>query len=295
MTELERKFGKYAIPNLPLYIVICYGIGYLLQLAFPAAIEYLMLNPQKIIFNLQIWRLISWVLIPPGSFSIFTVITLYFYYSIGRSLEQVWGVWRFNVYTFSGLLFTVIGAFILYAITPGSVGWYMNIYPRYFSTYYISMSIFLAFATTFPDMQIFLFMILPVRVKYLAVIYGVVLGYEVISNVLDGSPAMAIVVASSLLNFGIFFIMNKRSGGFTPKQILRRHEFRKRSEAGVYENPLSGRDGRSAGSSAITRHKCAICGRTDQSNPELSFRFCSKCNGNYEYCEEHLFTHTHIK
>lgn len=295
MTDLERKFGKYAIRNLPLYIVICYAAGYLLELVFPAAVGYISLNPQKIIFNLQIWRLFTWVLLPPGSFSIFTVITLYFYYSIGRSLEQVWGVWRFNVYTFSGLLFTVIGAFLFYAFTHDSAGWLMNIYPLYFSTYYISMSIFLAFAATFPDMQIFLFLIIPIRVKYLAVIYGVLLVYEVIEAVVNGTPATAVSIVASLLNFGIFFLWTKMKGGFTPGQIKRHYEFRKRSDAGAYANPVSGRSTGHSASSAVTRHKCAICGRTDRSDPELSFRFCSKCNGNYEYCEEHLFTHTHVK
>lgn len=100
LNKLERKFGRYAIPHLTTYIIITYVIGYLLNYAFPSALGYMTLDPYMIIFHGQVWRLVSWLLIPPSSLDIFTVIMLFFYYSIGSSLERAWGDFRYNVYIF---------------------------------------------------------------------------------------------------------------------------------------------------------------------------------------------------
>lgn len=94
LNKLERKFGRYAIPHLTTYIIITYVIGYLLNYAFPSALGYMTLDPYMIIFHGQVWRLVSWLLIPPSSLDIFTVIMLFFYYSIGSSLERAWGDFR---------------------------------------------------------------------------------------------------------------------------------------------------------------------------------------------------------
>ena len=143
------------------------------------------------------------------------------------------------------------------------------------------MSIFLAFAATFPNMQILLFFFLPIKVKILGMIYGIMLVYEFIVGYVDPSVTIAnrFVIAASLLNFAVFFLTSRNMIHMSPKQVKRRQEFRREVKK----------------SSKITRHKCAVCGRTEESNPELEFRFCSKCDGNYEYCQEHLFTHTHVK
>lgn len=296
MSKFERKFGKYAIKNLPLVIIICYATGFLLQLVAPQVFYYFYLNPYLIIYNFQIWRLFTWLLVPPGSLSFFTLIMLYFYYSIGKSLENVWGTWRFNVYILSGVVFTILGAFLFFIYTLSSperlMLWSTTAYSRYFSTYYVNMSIFLAFAATFPDTQIYIFFILPIRIKYLGIIYVVLLVYEFITAILSGNPAAAVAIVASLLNFGIFFFTARNRIRLSPKQIKRRHEFKE-----SLKNAQSGgsAQGTFRKSAPITRHKCAVCGRTDQSNPELQFRFCSRCNGNYEYCEEHLFTHRHVE
>ena len=110
---LRRKLEKYAIPNLTLYLIICYGIGYLMQYLVPAGYQYLMLDPFLVLKG-QVWRLVTWILIPPDSSNIFFVlITLYLYYSLGGLLERIWGTYKYNVYLFSGLLFTILGAFVL--------------------------------------------------------------------------------------------------------------------------------------------------------------------------------------
>ena len=298
MSNFEKKFGKYAIKNLSLILIMCYACGYLMKWINPGFFTYLYLNPYEIIHHFQIWRLVTWLIVPPDSFDFWTLLMLYFYYSIGTSLERTWGTYRYNVYIFSGILFTAVGAFILYGISSllgaQSLGLWMTVdgyitYPTMFSTYYVNMSIFLAYAATFPDYEVLLFFILPIKVKFLGIIYGAMLVYQFIVGYGTSTAlfyynlGIRFVITASLLNFLVFFFTSRKKVRRGPIKIIRqqvvkqqpRHETKK--------------------SSGITRHKCAVCGRTDETNPELEFRFCSKCNGNYEYCQDHLFTHTHVQ
>ena len=286
------KLERYAIPNLTLYLIICYGIGYLLEFTMPAIYQYLMLDP-FLIMKGQIWRLVTWILIPPDSSNLFFVlITLYLYYSLGNLLERIWGTYRYNVYIFSGILFTILGAFVLWgycmikgAVPVGYAGMYglvesgSIIYFGQFSTYYINMSIFLACAAAIPDVQVLLMFIFPIKVKWLGIVYGVIL----LVNCIQGGIATWIVVGFSLLNFLVYFISTKGKMQMSPKQMKRQREFRQKMRSA---------DNASRG---VTKHKCAICGRTELDGDDLEFRFCSKCNGNYEYCQYHLFTHEHVK
>lgn len=286
--KLERKFGKFAIHNISLYLMICYAFGYLIQMVNPSFCYYLTLNPYQILHG-QIWRLVTWILVPPYSFDILVIITLMFYYSIGTTLERTWGTFRYNLYLFSGMLFTLIGSFIvmgiLYvvdahaiAVMGADVYFSAQVAGKVFmafSTYYVNMSIFLAFAATFPDAQVLLMFIIPVKMKWLGAAYGVLLAVQLLS----GSLVMKVVIAASLLNFVVFFFATRNTMRVSPKQIKRRHDFQ--------------REVRQAQGS-VTKHKCAICGRTELDGDDLEFRFCSKCAGNYEYCKDHLFTHEHV-
>lgn len=287
MGKLERKYGKYAIHNLSLMLIICYAFGYIIQLVNGGFSRYLTLNPYEIIHHFQIWRLVTWIIIPPPEKNLFFVlISLYFYYSIGTSLEHTWGTFRYNVYIFSGMLFTIAGSFVMMAFTY-IIGNGENAIPAvmmpvyfeaasyYFSTYYVNMSIFLAFAATFPDVQVLLMFIIPIKVKILGIVYAVLLGAEFFMNGFVAKCA----IAASLLNFIVFFFTSRNRVRLSPKQIKRRQEFRHEIKK----------------ASGITKHKCAICGRTNEDDENLEFRFCSKCDGNYEYCSEHLFTHEHVK
>ncbi len=286
MSSFERKFGKYAIKNLSFILVLCYAVGYFFELIDRSntLIYYLTLNPYAILHG-QIWRLVTWILIPPSSGGIFfTLIMLYFYCSIGTTLERTWGTYRYNVYIFGGMLFTIVGSFLLmgycYLFQAEQIALYtpemfFSAVSTVFSTYYINMSIFLGFAATFPDAQVLLMFIIPIKVKWLGIIYGVMLVYEfLIYNVYNKFAILA-----SLLNFIVFFLTSRNMMHLNPKQIHRRQEFKR----DIRKN------------TGITKHKCAICGRTEVDSPNMQFRFCSKCDGNYEYCEEHLYTHTHIK
>lgn len=273
-SNFEKKFGKYAIRNLSLVLIICYACGYVFELTAPGIFQYLYLNPYMILFHGQVWRLITWVIVPPSGFDFFTLLMLYFYYSLGTTLERTWGTYRYNVYIFSGILFTILGAFLLFGF--GLLGGKLIVANMaIFSTYYVNMSIFLAFAATYPNMQILLFFFIPIRIKILGIIYGALLLYEFVAGPLE----MKFVIAASLMNFIVFFITGRGKVHMTPRQAKRRQEFKKEVKK----------------TTKVTRHKCAICGRTEETNPELEFRFCSKCAGNYEYCQDHLFTHTHVK
>ena len=280
--KLERKYGKFGIPDLTIYIVICYVIGYVLQMFNSSILDMLSLEPYYILKG-QIWRLVTWVIYPPSNNSVlwFALMILFFYYPIGTSLERTIGTFKYTLYIFSGMLFTVIGAFVLYFILGGNY-----LIGGLFTTYYISLSTFLAYAMCYPDMKILLMYVIPVKMKWMAAFYGVIIFYDAARYVSIGRWYLVIPIVASLLNFILFYFGTKDFSRYNPKEVHRRNEFRRAMEP----------QGRmKSGSGSISKHKCAICGRTELDDPNLEFRFCSRCNGNYEYCQDHLFTHTHVK
>ena len=278
--KLERKYGRFGIQNLTMYVIICYVVGYVLVYINPSLLSMMSLEPVLILHG-QIWRIITWVIYPPSttSFLWFILAIVFFYYPIGTSLERTWGKFRYTLYIFSGILFSVIGAFILYFIT-GAYG-----IGSLFNTYYISLSVFLAYALSYPDMNIYLWFVIPIKMKWMSVVYGAFIIYDMGTYVRSGQWYMVVPIVASLLNFALFFFSTRNMHRYNPKEVKRRKEFKK-AVASSRVNPATG---------GITKHKCAICGRTEKDDPNLEFRFCSKCNGNYEYCQDHLFTHQHVK
>lgn len=285
MSKFEKKFGKYAIPNLTTILIACCAFGYVLQMAMPSLYQYLTLDAYQILHG-QVWRLLTWVLIPPpwGNLLV-TVLMLFFYWSIGTTLERVWGTYRYNVYIFSGLLFTVLGSFVTLLISYlkyQELGILLNsLGSTLFSTTYVMMSIFMAFAVTFPEQRVLLMYVIPIKIKWLGIADALIMIWDFVKGAAEFSLYLRASILFSMLNFIVFLVMNRRRFAKSPKQMKRQYEFKKEVYQGKKET--------------ITKHKCAICGRTDESNPELEFRFCSKCNGNYEYCQDHLFSHKHVE
>ena len=273
LDKMERRFGRYAIRNLTMYLLAGYAIGYLLSFTMPQLLTYFTLEPALILKG-QVWRLLSWVIIPPNDNIIFVIFMMLLYYSLGNTLESYWGAFRYNVYIFSGILFTVIGAFIVNGLIGGITG-----FGSLYSTYYINMSIFLACASIMPDYQLLLYGIIPIKMKWLAILDVVLLAVDAV----QGGLIIRIVIIASLLNFIIFFFCNRNLRGHSPKQAARRKKFQKQTSRP--QNQYAGG----------AKHRCAVCGRTELDDPTLEFRYCSKCNGNYEYCQDHLFTHEHVK
>lgn len=278
LDKLERKFGRYAVKNLTMYLLACYAVGFVVNLVVPKLTYYFTFEP-ALIFRGQIWRLISWVIIPPSDGVIYFIFMMLLYYSLGNTLENIWGSFRYNIYIFSGMLFTMIGACIAYFFICAQTGGPVVGIGNLVSTYYINLTIFLACAAIMPELKLYLYGILPVKMKWFAFLDAFLIGLDL----LRGSIVIRIIIIASLLNFILFFLSGRNMQRYRPKQVIRKKRFEqeiKRPEH-LYENGA--------------RHKCAVCGRTELDDPNLEFRYCSKCNGNYEYCSDHLFTHEHVK
>lgn len=268
LDKLERKFGKYYIPNLMLKIIMLSAIVYFITFYILQDFNYingLTLNWNRI-FKGEVWRIFTFVLIPPLNGSLFMVIlSLYFDYIAGVNLENEWGEFKFNVYFLFGMIGTIILSFITKQPATGS---------------YVTTSIFLAFAKLFPDFTVLLFFIIPVKMKWLGYLTwaGVIL--KIVIALAGGSVTVAILCLVPLINYFIFFgYGNYNEVKFRTGSKIRKMEYDKAfNEA---KKPY--------------RHKCAVCGITDVDHKDMLFRYCSKCNGEYAYCEKHIKNHEHIK
>ena len=290
--KLERKYGKYAIRNLMYYIIILYAVGWVLQMFAEGFYEtWLSLDPTMIMRG-QIWRLVTFIIYPPNTNIFYLLISLYLYYSIGKTLEYQWGTFRFNLYFFTGVLLHIIAAFICCYVFDVNLG-------VFFGTYYLNYSLFFAFAATYPDMTFMLFFIIPIKAKWLGIIDGIYFGVTILTGFFAAfmppsalialmsagimpHPAYSVMALVSLGNFLLFFFSMRGMRRYSPKEIHRRKKYERSFQQGQREH-------------AAVVHKCAVCGRTPKDGENLEFRYCSKCNGNYEYCQDHLFTHEHVK
>lgn len=278
LNKMERKFGRYAISGLMRYIVILDVLGTLLGIVMPSGfyMSFLSLDIGYILQG-QVWRLFTFVLYPSlgsGLMSpisiLFYAVELYLYFWIGNCLENAWGTFRFNLYFISGILLNILSSIILFAAFRFS-------FPIGLSS--VNQAMFLAFAVLYPNIQLMLFFVIPIKVKWLGIFYGFMLGYSVLTDLLTGAYAFALASLVGIANFLIFFFATRNYKRISPKEQRRKAKFKK----AVRMQP------------GVTRHKCAVCQRTEEDDENLEFRFCSKCDGNYEYCMEHLFTHEHVK
>lgn len=304
LENLERKLRGRAVPHLTAVMIGCFVLGYIMQAISPNAAQYMSLNIHEVLHG-QLWRIVTWVIIPPDSIDFFTIIMLFFYLSIGSSLERTWGDPRYNIYIFGGMLISIAAAFITYFA-------FSAFYPRvivgaaigsFFSTYNICMSILLAYAATFPNATVLLMFVIPLKMKYLGLVYAAFILYDCIQYIraaVSSGNALywiyVIAIAAAMLNFVLFFFSMRTRLRLTPEQKRRQREFRRSVEnAGKAVSPArSQKSGAKIIEMPGARHRCEICGRTELSDPQLEFRYCSKCAGDHEYCMDHLYTHTHI-
>ena len=219
INKLERKFERYAIHNLMHYIIILYAVGFVLNLIAPGFyMEYLSLNANAILHG-QIWRIVTFLLQPPDGSPIFIVFALYLYYMIGQNLEAAWGAFRFNLYFFTGVLFHLIAALIVYFLTGIS-------FP--IGTSYLNLSLFFAFAALYPNVEFLLFFVIPIKVKYLALLDGAFFAFTILQGILPAYAggvfgimykADAIAAFVSLLNFLIFYVSSRNMKAYSNKHI----------------------------------------------------------------------------
>lgn len=301
LDKMERKFGRYAIHNLMLYVSILYVIGYFVWRFNPVFfLNYLSLD-MGMVFKGQVWRLVTFLMMPSNQNILLLAIYIYFYNFLGRTLEAIWGAFRFNLYYISGIILTIIGALIMHF-----VGNDISMY--YVGTTYVNLSMFMAFAVNIPDMRVLLMFLIPIKVRWIAYFDAAYMIYLLVNNIMHGYYALAMSIFVSMLNFVVFFLIFLKKG-HSPKQFIRRQQFKRAYNGGTargyqgqgpayggnYSNSSNQNVSGQAAAKKITRHHCSICGRTELDGDELEFRFCSKCNGNYEYCQDHLFTHTHVQ
>lgn len=286
MDKLYKKFGKYAVYNLQKYLILAYTFGLLLNL-FQLDVSGLLGFSVDAILHGQIWRLVTWVFCADGG-TFISLLFIYCVYSMAQGFEQMVGTFRMNVYLIGGMILNLLGAILVYVITFLLLGQGVSVN---LTNYEMLFTLFMAFALCMPEATVYLYFLIPIKMKWMFFIYIAGLAYQLYSYYSVGSSygvgmgVLFVVVYGSqmlvaLLNLFLFFRMSKIR--LNRKQKKTQTEFRKQMASVPNASAVSG-----------ARHKCAICGRTELDNPDLTFRYCSKCTGNKEYCQDHLFTHTH--
>ena len=256
------------------YIVAANAAIYLLSIFDRSGLllQFLAMDARAVLHG-QIWRLVTYVLIPSND-GFWLVISLFFYYWLGQTLEQMWGATKFTIYYLSGTLLTALWTIIAYFIDGFSV-------PLY-SAAYINSALFFAYALTYPDTMVRIFFIIPVKMKWLAILEGVLYAISVVRAALLGLWGIALLPVVAMLNLAVYFSPDIRRRA---DQIRVRH----RPEAVQFRRAVKEQQ-RQKG----YNHKCSVCGRTDTDYPDLQFRYCSKCEGYHCFCEDHIFNHTHF-
>ncbi len=273
------RHPRFGVPNLMLYIVACNVAVYLLDQFSTGStrLSDLLCFTLSAAARGQLWRFVTFVLIPEGGNPITVLISCYFYYWIGSMLERQWGTPKFTCYYLGGMLFTLLGTSIVSLLVRYSI-------PVY-GAHYVNFAMFLAFAALWPDMQVLLFFIIPIRVKYLAWFDLALFAWSIIGYVMGGVWFFSIIPVMALLNFVIFF--------WPEMQRLFRLERGRVRQSARFRGATANLK-REAQQANTGIRKCAVCGRTNATNPELDFRYCSRCAGYHCFCSDHLFSHVHF-
>lgn len=256
LDTLERKFRRYAISNITIYLIAGQVLFFMFAVSGRFILERVLLIPELVLAG-EWWRLITFLFIPPAKNPIFAFFAWYLFYLMGGALEGHWGAFRYNVFLLIGYIVTVAASFL------------MPMFPA--TNVFIGGSVFLAFAFLYPDFVLYIFLILPVKIKWLALLTWIGYAYQV----LFGSWSTRLLVLASLSNFLLFF----------GKDIYWRMKTGKKRMA-TQVREYSGKK--------EAFHTCAVCGITDLSHPAMEFRYCPDCGGQ-GYCTDHIFNHEHAK
>ncbi len=256
LDKLEKKFRWFGIPNITLHLVIGQSLVFILLMSQRIDYYFIALTPAFVLRG-EVWRLFTFLLIPPQTSPIFIIFALYIFYIMGTALEHFWGAFRYTIFLLIAYLATIGVSFL----TPYSPS----------SNMFIGGSVFLAFATLNPDFELALFFILPVKTKWLALLTWLSYGYQMIV----GTTTTRLLIVASVLNYLIFFgrdiLLRLRSQKWRME--------RKAQEFSRQNQPV---------------HRCTLCGITDKDDPDVIFRYCTKCEGTLCYCEQHIRNHEHI-
>lgn len=287
LKDLRKKFELYCyknrnkgIPNLMLYISLGTAVVYLMsQMSGNLFLYSLLVFDRSLILRGQVWRLFTYPLTYYNSSILLTAIALLCYYSLGRAMENIWGTLRFNLFYLTGVVMMDI---------------YCLLFGGQASVYYLNMSLFLSYATLYPDAHFLLFFIIPIR-AWIFALFDLVL--ILVGLFTDPFPYNLFPVIS-LANYFLFFgkdVLNvvPMSWRANARRLVKKAP--KTQKAKVIHFDAGSYEASHAAPKAPYNHRCTVCGRTDVSNPELEFRYCSKCKGYYCYCQDHINNHTHIQ
>ncbi len=283
MKNLRRNFERFClrnrnkgIPNLMLYICIGNAVMYVISMVTRNYTLYNLLSfNRRLILQGQVWRLFTYPLTYLTSNILLMAISLLCYYSLGNAMERMWGTLKFNIFYLTGVVL-------------------MDIYAMIFNcsanVYYLNMSLFLGYATLFPDASFLLFFIIPVKAWVLALFDLVIILLGIFSPPFTAANLFPLI---ALGNYFLFFGKDVLNVIPLSWQNNARKLFRKKPKQPkviqfhVSQKPQEPKQN--------YNHRCTVCGRTDVSNPELEFRYCSKCKGYYCYCQDHINNHVHIQ
>ena len=285
MSALHRWLDRFCarhpgfgIPNLMKYIVIGNVVVFLLDQFSNGLCSALLSFSPAAIAQGQVWRVVSFVFIPVSSGSTFfsrvilLAISLYFYWFIGNILEREWGSAKFTLFYAVGVVLTILAG-----LATRGAGVTM---------FYVNMSMFFSFASLYPDMQV-LFFFIPMKVKWLAWLDGALFAVECVRYLIGGAAVLCLLPLVAVVNY-LIFVWPELAG------LLGRTARRRRYTASKKTVNFQ-KAARQAQQQKGYIHKCAVCGKTDTDYPNEEFRYCSKCNGYYCYCSEHIHNHVHIQ
>lgn len=266
------KHPRFGIPNLMMYIVVGNAIVWLFGMMDTTNTLYntLCFSAYHILRG-QVWRLLTFVLIPESD-GIFLLISLYFYYFIGNTLERQWGSGKFTVYYIFGVVLTIIYGLAVYLIAGVNYS---------LAASYINLSMFFSFATLYPDTRVLLFFFIPIKIKWIALVDA---AYFLLAVVTNPFPINLLPVVA-VLNYLVFC-------GEWLFDYVRPARWRQRKQT-INFKAEARRIHRQQANRPYTR-KCEVCGRTDTDYPNLEFRYCSRCQGFHCFCEDHINNHVHF-
>ena len=256
MDKLERKLGRFAVPRLTEVLIFGQVVVFLAKSAGWLRLEDVLLIPERVLAG-EYRRLVTFLFIPPNWNPLWIVFALIFFYFMGTALESHWGEFRYNLFIFAGYIATLAVSFLMPVEEATNA--------------FIGGSVFLAFAQLYPDFVIYLFFILPVKVKWIAWLTWI----TYLLGIISGPSSRRLMILASVANFLLFFgpdlLERMRRGGSS--LVMKTREIK---------------------SSLQPFHICGVCGATEQSHPDMEFRYCTRCRGDLGYCSDHIRNHPHV-
>jgi hypothetical protein len=268
LSRLDAKFGRYAVPNLTVVLIVGQVLAYIAQQLNPGKqgldmLERIRMYPDLVLAG-EYWRVVTFLFTPPTTNLIFAVFFWYLLYLMGTTLETTWGAFRYNVYLLIGYIASIACAFAAYFAQGALAGM-----PA--SSGFLYGTIFFAFARFYPDFTLYIFFVLPIKIKWLAMLQWIFYAY----GFLFGGWMERAMIVASVANYLLFFGRDIWLGVKQGHRRMRHHAKALQAPPRIV-------------------HTCRTCGITSDDAPHMQFRYCSKCEGDSCYCPEHLRDHEHV-